>query len=261
MTKARKREGRTIEVEARTQAAPRQAWEAFADKQRLLDWWVDAVEGEAGVGAEMVCAWDALGMRTAVKTVEAVPGERLVLEWKEEAGLVVWEIDVACEGGETVVKVVCSGFGEGAAWDELYEGMKSGFPGLMKALRFYLDHHFGERRRVVSVMRQTPRPEATSRLLTEPELTRWMAREAQVGAPGQKARLVLRSGRTWTGSVNAAAAGVLDMSCDEVAGFLFLMCWQQRVWAVVQGWNLPESEARAIEVELGTALDALVALS
>jgi hypothetical protein len=51
------------------------------------------------------------------------------------------------------------------------------------------------------------------------------------------------------------------MSCDEVAGFLLLMCWQQRVWAVVQGWNLPESEARAIEVELGTALDALVALS
>ena len=261
MTKSAKGKGRTIESDARTRATPRQAWEAFADPERLVDWWVDKVEGKAELGAEMICAWDSLGMRSPVKIVEAVPGERLVLEWKEQPGVVVWEIDVAREGGQTVVKVVCSGFGDGAAWDELYEGMKGGQPGLMKALKHYLDNHFGERRRVVSVMRETARPGETSRLLTEPFLTRWLAREAKIGRSGEKARLVLRDGRTWTGTVNTAAQGVLDMSCEEVDGFVFLMCYQQRVWAIVQGWNLPAAEAQALEKELGGALDALVALS
>jgi uncharacterized protein YndB with AHSA1/START domain len=255
------RKGRTIESEARPRATPRQAWEAFADLERLVEWWVDKVEGKAEPGSEMICAWDALGMRSPVKIAESVPGERLVLEWKEEPGVVVWEIDVAREGGQTVVKVVCSGFGEGGAWDELYEGMKGGQPGLMKALAHYLDGHFGERRRVVSVMRETPRPGETSRLLAAPFLTRWLAREATVGGPGERARLVLRDGRTWTGTVNAAAEGVLDMSGEDVDGFAFLMCYQSRVWANVQGWKLDAAEARTLEEELGDALDALVALS
>src|SRR2546428_4509273 len=153
------------------------------------------------------------------------------LMWKEQPGVVVWEIDVAREGGQTVVKVVCSGFGEGAAWDELYEGMKGGQPGLMKAVKHYLDEHFGERRRVVSVMRETARPAETSRFLTEPFLTRWLAQEAEVGRPGDKARLVLRGGGTWTGIVNTAAEGVLDMSCEEIGGFRFLLCLQARVSA------------------------------
>ena len=261
MTKKARSKGRTIESEARTRATPRQAWEAFADAERLMDWWVDKVEGKAELGAEMICAWDSLGMRSPVEIVEAVPGERLVLEWKEQPGVVVWEIDVTREGGETVVKVVCSGFGEGAAWDELYDGMKGGQPGLMKALKHYLDDHFGERRRVVSVMRETARPAETSRFLTEPFLTRWLAQEAEVGRPGDKARLVLRGGGTWTGIVNTAAEGVLDMSCEEIGGFVFLMCWQQRVWASITGWKLSSAEAEALEKELGGALDALVALS
>ncbi len=114
-----------------------------------MDWWVDKVEGKAELGAEMICAWDSLGMRSPVEIVEAVPGERLVLEWKEQPGVVVWEI----------------------------------------------------------------------------------------------------------------AECVLDMSCEEIGGFVFLMCWQQRVWASITGWKLSAAEAEALEKELGGALDELVSLS
>jgi len=200
-------------------------------------------------------------MRSPVKIVERVPGERLVLEWKEQPGVVVWEIDVAREGGETVVTVVCSGFGEGAAWDELYEGQKGGMPGLMATLKHYLDKHFGERRRVVSVMRETARPEESRRFLTQPALmTRWLAREAEIGQPGKPARLLLRGGRTWTGTVSVAAEGVFEMFCDQVDGYVSLMAWQQRVWVNVVGWKLSAAEAAGLERELGVALDALVAL-
>ncbi|MGH2708720.1 MAG: SRPBCC domain-containing protein, partial [Actinomycetota bacterium] len=211
MKKRTKRKGRTIEAETRTRATPRQAWEAFADTERVADWWVDKVEGKAELGAEMVWAWESLAMRSPVQIVEMVPGERLVLEWQEGPGAVVWEIDVVRQGGETVVKIVASGFGEGDAWDELYEGQKGGMPGLMKVLKQYLDQHFGERRRVVSVMRETARPEEARRFLTQPELmTRWLAREAEIGRPGEPARLLLRGGRTWTGTVSVAAGSVFE---------------------------------------------------
>lgn len=261
MKRQARRKGRTIETETRTSATPRQALAAFADVERVKDWWVDRVEGDPKVGAEMVWTWENIAMSTPVKIVESVPGERLVLEWQEQPGVVIWEIDVAREGGETVVKIVASGFGDGAAWDELYEGMSHGLPGLMKVLKHYLDHHFGHRRRAVSVMRETSRPSEIGRFLTEPYLTRWLAREARLGRSGEKARLVLRSGRELTGTINTAAEGVLDMSCDQVSGSVFLMCYQQRVWAIVSGWKLPEVDAKALEKELSDALDTLVALN
>ncbi|MGQ0549559.1 MAG: SRPBCC domain-containing protein [Armatimonadota bacterium] len=256
-----RRKGRTIETETRTRATPEQALAAFADAERVKDWWVDKVEGQAKLGAEMVWTWENIALSSPVKIVESVPGERLVLEWQEQPGVVIWEIDVAREGGETVVRIVASGFGDGAAWDELYEGMKRGQPGLMRMLKHYLDHHFGQRRRVVSVMRETSRPADTSRFLTEPHLTRWLVREAKLGRPGESARLVLRSGRELTGIVNTTAEGVLDMSCDQVSGSVFFMCYQQRVWAIISGWKLLEADARALGKELGGALDALVALT
>lgn len=261
MTKSAK-PGRTIESEARTRATPQQAWESFAKPERLLDWWAETVEGTGEPGQEMVVAWDSLGMRSPVTITESVPGERLVLEWKEPPGIVVWEIDVAREGGETVVKVVSSGFGDGAAWDELYDGMKSGQPGLMKALERYLDGHFGVRRRVVSVMREAARPEDARRFVSTPDqLNRWLTREAEVGASGEAVRLVLRDGRTLTGTVNTAAEGVLDFLCEEVDGTFFLMVWQTRAWALVSGWNITPEEAARYEKELGRALDVLVALT
>jgi len=140
--------------------------------------------------------------------------------------------------------------------------MKSGQPGLMKALERYLDGHFGVRRRVVSVMREAPRPEETRRFVSAPDqLTRWLAREARVGAPGETARLVLRDGRTLTGRVNTAAEGVLDMLCEEVDGTVFLMAWQTRAWGLVSGWNVTPEDAAWFEKELGRALDVLVALT
>lgn len=57
MKRKAKRKGRTIESEARTRATPRQAWEAFAHPERLVDWWVDKVEGRAELGAEMICGF------------------------------------------------------------------------------------------------------------------------------------------------------------------------------------------------------------
>lgn len=51
------------------------------------------------------------------------------------------------------------------------------------------------------------------------------------------------------------------MSCDQVDGFVFLMCWQQGVWACVNGWTLSAAEAEVLEKELGGALDVLVAIN
>lgn len=91
-------------------------------------------------------------------------------------------------------------------------------------------------------------------------MTRWLAREAKIGRPGEKARLVLRDGRTWTGPVTKASGSVFEMFWDQVDGYMSLMAWQQRVWVNVVGWKLSAAEAKALDKELGDALEALVAL-
>jgi uncharacterized protein YndB with AHSA1/START domain/DNA-binding transcriptional ArsR family regulator len=262
-TRKPRRWGRTLESAIRTRATCRQAWEAFADTERIKDWWVDEVTGKAAVGAEMVFGWKPFAMRCPVRILASVPGQRLVLEWSDPGhpGPVVWEIDAAREDAETVVRLVASGFGEGVAGEEMYDHQKAGVDGLMLVLKHYLDNHFGKRRRVVSVARATTRPEEACRLVARDTLTRWLARDADIGEPGQRARLVLRDGRTWTGVVGRAGPGRIEISCDEVEGHVSLLCWQQSVSVTVTGWKLTRADAAQLEDHLGEALDDLIALS
>jgi hypothetical protein len=58
-------------------------------------------------------------------------------------------------GGSTVVRLVHSGFGAGANWDEMYDSLESGWAYFLFHLAFYLVRHRGRLRRAISSRRRT----------------------------------------------------------------------------------------------------------
>jgi hypothetical protein len=52
------------------------------------------------------------------------------------------------EGGRTTLRLVHSGFGPEAAFDEEYDGIGRGWPVELRSLRLYLEHHLGQDRQL-----------------------------------------------------------------------------------------------------------------
>ncbi|MGH7606411.1 MAG: SRPBCC family protein, partial [Gemmatimonadales bacterium] len=135
-------------AEVRTSAAPEAAYAAWADPAKLAQWFVDRARGEAHAGASMTWVWEAFGMEAEYRVLEADPPHRLVLSSSgQTAPPGVIEITIVRARGETVITVVNSGFGEGPEWDEMYEGVRSGWELTLGLSRVYLERYFGRPKR------------------------------------------------------------------------------------------------------------------
>lgn len=88
-----------IEREVVFPASPEEVWEALTEPERLEEWFATEVALDAEPGGEGVFRWGNGEERRAVVR-EAVPGERLVLDW-DDAGEVVVELEEV-DGGTRV---------------------------------------------------------------------------------------------------------------------------------------------------------------
>ena len=146
--------GRTIRAEMRTAATPQQVWEAWTDPEKLAHWFTDRASGEAHPGNTMTWFFDRFHLTIPYQILEALPPERLSMLFHSPAGDPgILEILIAHAGGQTVMRLVNSGFREGAAWDEEFEGTDSGWQMSVAILKHYLEHHYGEPRRSFLTMR------------------------------------------------------------------------------------------------------------
>lgn len=134
--------GRSIEVEIEVPGSPEQVWEAIASGAGVSSWYVphdiEPVEGGAvgfsfGPGMEgtgRVAAWE--------------PPHRLVIDNGDTVGLAFEWLVEAKDGGTCVVRLVNSGFGSGADWDDQYDGMTDGWAIFLANLRLHLQHFVGQ---------------------------------------------------------------------------------------------------------------------
>ncbi len=182
------RKGRVMRKEMTTRAAPREVWEAWADPAKLAQWFTDGAEGEAKAGGSMTWIFDKFGYRFTYDVLEARPEERLVLTVTPPGRSSPWllEIDIEQAGGRTVLKLVQSGFGEGAEWDDEYQGINSGWDMALAILKHYLENYFGRPRHHALVM--VPFEYSSSQLRPfyreERSLAKWLTRDGAVGEPG-----------------------------------------------------------------------------
>jgi uncharacterized protein YndB with AHSA1/START domain len=161
---------RTVEPEVRIDAPQEAVWRALTEANELARWLPPIAAGKPGLGEELLLCWGPhLEWRTEVVTFDV--GRHLV--WRDKAPTqlgppeaqassaettqgfnhmaVDWTLEAA--GGKVLVRLVQSGFGEGDAWDDFYDGTNLGWRVFLLALRHYLERHSGVRRDMVSVRR------------------------------------------------------------------------------------------------------------
>ena len=145
--------GRSIEVVIETDAAPEKVWAALTEARHLASWFpLKASNKGEGVGAKVGLSWgEGAAWETTVTAWE--PGRHV--QWTDEPmgdppAVLVVDFHIEQARGKTIVRLVHSGFGAGASWDDMYEGTKGGWSYFMKNLAHYMDHHYGTARTMVS---------------------------------------------------------------------------------------------------------------
>jgi uncharacterized protein YndB with AHSA1/START domain len=263
--------GRIIRSEMKTRATAGQVWQAWADPEKLAQWFPDHASGEARTGGAMTWRWDQFGEFT-YEVFEADPEKRLVLTG-EIPGRPRFYLEILIQkaGGETLLRLVNSGFLEGAEWDEEYKGVEAGWDVMLNVLRLYLESYFGEPRRLVEVIR-TARFEweqVTPYFHEADFLSRWLTREGGIPGVGAPCRLVLSAGEELEGKVLAQNARQTLVSWNQIRGALNLSTFgsgpkplppgEKGLCLRATGWSLLPQVGDKLKKTLEAAADRLVA--
>jgi len=198
-------EKRAIELEVEVAGTPEEVWQAIATGPGISSWYVphtvEEHEGGSatasfGPGPEMqvtgrVAAWDP-PRRIVFDGGEGVPG--LAFEWLVEAR----------DGGSCIVRLVNTGFGDGAPWDDQYDQMHEGWKVFLRNLQLHLRYFRGRTATPLLPMAMWAgtREEVWQRLTTElglpaePIAGERLSTAGRYGAP-QVAGTVVESGPAW----------------------------------------------------------------
>lgn len=258
-----KHKGRTIQGRVETTATPQQAWEAWADPQKVAQWFVDRASGEARPGDTMVWEFEKFGIKMPYQVLEAVPGERLVFEFPSPGGPSgIIEISIRQDGGKTTLTFVNSGFREDAAWDEEYEGMDSGWQMSLAMLKIYVEAYFGQAKRTLLLVRPANFEYASVAPFYAERLSDWLTDEGTLGQVGERADLTFADGSRLSGYVLCRTGREVLVSWPEMQGCLELKTFGggpgKRSLAIrVTSWEMEEANGRALEEQLGAALGRL----
>ncbi len=172
---------RSIEKEIRILAPVEVVWKALTDAEELMRWFPLEARVTPGEGGAVWMSWkNEYQFNTPIAAWK--PSEHLRLIYMEptpaakpgEPGMpfeVPYQIalDYHLEGraGETILRLVHSGFSPDASWDSQYDGTVSGWEFQLYGLKLYLERHRGTPRKciVCRAMRPTlSRQEAWDRL-------------------------------------------------------------------------------------------------
>jgi uncharacterized protein YndB with AHSA1/START domain len=260
--------GRILRAEMRTSATPMQAWEAWADPEKIANWFVDRAEGKAEAGATITWIFDKFNYRIPYEVLRAEPGHALAIRWEPPPGRDpgILEVTILREGGETVIRLVNSGFREGAEWNEEYEGVNSGWQMALALLKHYLENYFGMPRSSFLAMR--PAEYTIEKLLpyhrSEEGLAKWLTMSGSFGAVGAAYRLALREGGIASGRVLALTKSETALSWEEIRGVMelkaFSMGPQKMICVHGCGWGWSAERAKEIERQMERALERLAAV-
>jgi uncharacterized protein YndB with AHSA1/START domain len=152
---------RTVETQLEINAPVEAVWKALTEAEEITRWFAPEARVQPGVGGHIWMSWGA-PWEGENKIEIWEPTTHLRTSWpfappqaKGEAAVPL-TVDYYLEsrGGKTVLRLVHSGFGTGAGWDEEFDGVRRGWGYELRSLRFYLERHRGTPRRVAWVRRR-----------------------------------------------------------------------------------------------------------
>ena len=260
---------RSHEHELNIDASPETVWKAITSTEELVNWFPLQADVKPGAGGNLTYIWPP-DMTGICRIEEWEPPRHLRTSWMEPASpegstgterrplAVDWFIEG--KGGRTVLRLVHSGFGPDAKWDEDFEGTRRGWTFELGSLKHYLERHAGQKRRVFRVRRpvKTGASQVWERF-TGPD---GIIREGKLDSlgVGDNYRIVLAGGDEVKGVVR------MNMPPDEFAGtvenhnnglmrFGFENCGgrpEAHIW--LSTWGVPAAEVDALETRWKEAL-------
>jgi uncharacterized protein YndB with AHSA1/START domain len=257
--------GRIIRAEIRTSATPEQAYDAWADPEKIAHWFPDRAEGKAEPGATITWIFEKFNYRIPYEVLIAQPAEKFAIQWNPPPGMNagVLEVTISKEGGETVIRLVNSGFREGAEWNEEFEGTDSGWRMALALLKHYLENYYGTSRASFLVMRpaEFSFDQAVQFQRTAAGLEQWLTKSGEYGEVGESFALELMEGGKASGRALAKTKRETTLGWDEIRGVLelkaFSMGPQKMLCVRGCGWGLSAEKAKELEGQMERAVERL----
>ena len=149
-----KKPERTLDLTVDIDAPIEAAWKAITEGPGIANWFAPVAEVSApGEGATVKAGWSEEMMMT--NTVVAwEPGKHV--RWLDESGWMgpgtslALDYYLSTENGKTRVRLVQSAFGASEGWDDLFDGIETGWTYFLQNLRVYLEKHLGRVRRLIT---------------------------------------------------------------------------------------------------------------
>ena len=187
---------------------------------------------------------------------------RPVPEGQAASARIAIEFTLESDRGQTRLRLVHSGFGRGAAWDDEVEGITEGWQAELASLRHYLAHHRGRDRAFRIAWLTTPlsRAEAWSRLVG-PGGFQFSPVDVKAGQPYD---VLVPGGARLSGTVALHLPGqTLAGTVRELSdGWFRILTWsipggRTGVWAGVATYQPDSSRVDELKARADAALHAL----
>jgi len=150
---------RAAEITLTVDAPLEDVWKALTDPRELTRWFPLHADVQSGAGGSVAWRWDDnFAMLSRIDAWQPPRLLRLIQERErphaadgatladESTAHVVMEFTIETHLGRTRLRLVHSGFGSGAAWDDELEGVTNGWNYELRGLAHYLAHHRGRDR-------------------------------------------------------------------------------------------------------------------
>jgi len=184
-------------------------WKAITTPEALTNWFPLEAEVEPGPEGRFMLGWG--DFRGTSRTILWEPPRHLRTAWMDEPPpgetpdparrrlVVDWYLDG--KGGRTVLRLVHSGFGLEAKWDDEYESTDRGWDFELRSLKHYLERHAGATRRAFWLRR--PAENDAARVWQRMTGPGGLLRSGSLAGlrPGDSYRLTLASGDEIAGQV------------------------------------------------------------
>lgn len=153
---------RSHEQEIEIDAPPEVVWKAITDPRELERWFPLRAEVAPGADGRLTYSWGE-GITGTCRIDVWDPPRRLRTGWMPEflpqsatpaeRARVAVDWTLVGKGGKTVLRLVTSGFGSSANFDQEYDGTRRGWNYELAALQHYLERHRARERRAFWVRR------------------------------------------------------------------------------------------------------------
>lgn len=198
------RRTRDVAMDVTVNAPVDDVWKALATGEGMRRWFPFDARIDARPGGEAWVSWGP-SMEAAAPLEWCEPGKRfgwLEPRPDEDGEKVVLAVDFRLEarGGQTVVRLVNSGFGTAASWDNEVDSISRGWLVYLRQLQFTLERHRHVDRRVIyrEARIDTSIEDAWSRMFTHAIATGGAPSHAD---PGERIEIATR-GRPLAGRVD-----------------------------------------------------------